>query len=87
MAKETTRPTKEVKQMMYLGYPGDRGAPFMLHGSIAFYPRHVQPVSNQLYELVKRMHKFTEVEGQFYKVLDFPGSGSVNFAETNSLVQ
>ena len=86
MAKET-RPTKDVKQVMYIGYPGDQGTPFMFHGSIAFYPRHVQPVANTLYEAVRHIHKFVDVEGQFYKVLDFPESGSVNFAETNSLVQ
>ena len=85
MAKET-KPTRDVKQVMYLGYPGDQGTPFVFQGNLAFAPRYVQPVTDTLYEMVKNVHKFVTVEGQYYKVLGLPGAGSVNFAEENSMV-
>jgi len=72
------KPSKDTKRIMYIGYPGDSGSPFSFHGSIDFPPRTVVPVSDELYECVRHIHKFVTVDAVSYNVLDFPNRiGSV----------
>jgi hypothetical protein len=83
------KPTKETKRIMYIGYPGDQGTSFMFHGSIEFPARTVVPVSDELYECVRHIHKFTTVDAVTYTLLDFPNrivSGVNFFATEDNLV-
>ena len=90
MAIPAGNPGRNVKRIMFAGNPGDQGTPFMFHGSIAFYPRVVQPVSDELYECVKNIHKFYTIDGVNHGVLDFPRRKTLEEpidAEEDTMVQ
>jgi len=60
MAPKSIRPKKEVKKIIYVGYPGDQASPYDFQ-KIKFEPRTVQPVSDEVFEMVRHIRGFHEV--------------------------
>lgn len=64
------KPSKEVKRVMWKGHPGDEGSPYEFHG-MKFFPRVVQPVSDEVFEAVKHIHNFITVDSVRNAIYDY----------------
>ena len=61
----------EKKRVMYVGFKGDQGAAFEIHG-LRFEPRKVYSVSDKVFEWARHQRGFTEVAGVSTTEIDFP---------------
>lgn len=69
---------KRPKRIFYTGYPGDQGTPYEMWG-LRISPRTVISVSDTLFEVLKHVRHFHEVEEIKTLLLDFPPSTSEMF--------